>query len=120
MYLLIARKISFCGLNCENCGLREGVISENINTLIESLKETALYESLIHYSDIVTVFKYEKIFYLFLEELRENFGSCKGCTTTSGFPFCKVRKCAIEKGINSCSNCEDFSNCDLVKNKSWL
>lgn len=118
--MLSESKLSFCGLNCDDCGLKEGIISNNVNTLLENLKQIALYNSLAQFSKEVNAFQYEQEFYSFLMALNKNLGNCKGCTSNSGFPFCKVRKCASEKGIKYCTECEDFSECELVKGKLWL
>lgn len=40
---------------------------------------------------------------------------CKGCKAgvRDGNPNCKVRPCAIEKGVKTCAECDEFA-CDVI------
>ncbi len=47
----------------------------------------------------------------------EDIGDCDGCRAEDGRLFCtgcQIRKCAIEKGIESCAYCEDYS-CEALE-----
>ncbi len=37
-------------------------------------------------------------------------GKCPGCAENEKATWCKIRKCCIEKGINSCAQCDEFSD----------
>ena len=42
---------------------------------------------------------------------------CKGCKSgpRDGNPNCKVRPCAIEKGVKTCADCDEFACEKIVK-----
>lgn len=47
----------------------------------------------------------------------EDVGDCDGCKTEGGRLFCtgcQIRKCAVEKGIESCAYCDDYS-CEALE-----
>lgn len=35
---------------------------------------------------------------------------CKGCDENTSATWCKIRKCCFEKDIQSCADCDQFSN----------
>jgi hypothetical protein len=37
-------------------------------------------------------------------------GRCPGCISNSRAAWCKIRNCCLEKGIENCSCCKEFSN----------
>lgn len=37
-------------------------------------------------------------------------GKCPGCANNEKATWCKIRKCCIEKGIQSCAQCDEFSD----------
>jgi hypothetical protein len=37
-------------------------------------------------------------------------GRCPGCRENLKASWCKVRSCCIEKGVDNCSTCNEFSN----------
>jgi len=37
-------------------------------------------------------------------------GKCPGCAENEKATWCKIRSCCIEKGINSCAECNEFSD----------
>jgi hypothetical protein len=52
-------------------------------------------------------------FWEFLEGLYAN-GGCPGCRAGGGYPECKIRACARERGLELCSQCPDFP-CERVE-----
>lgn len=51
---------------------------------------------------------------------REKF-NCPTCHKTGGKPFwgeCKLAQCNISKGLNNCSECDEFS-CKLLKDFAY-
>ncbi len=43
-------------------------------------------------------------------------GKCPGCAKNEKATWCKIRKCCIEKNINSCAECNDFKDVSECKN----
>ena len=46
-------------------------------------------------------------------------GKCPGCQGNEKATWCKIRKCCIEKGINSCAECDsytDVKDCKMFDN----
>ena len=46
-------------------------------------------------------------------------GKCSGCVENEKASWCKIRKCCMEKGINSCAECNEFADvkdCKLFDN----
>jgi len=96
--------ISYCGLLCQCCPIylatRETDISkkqEMIFEIIRACKE--------HYG---IEYKYEDI------------NDCDGCISDTGRLFigcnnCKVRKCAVQKGVENCAHCDEYVCNDLAE-----
>jgi hypothetical protein len=98
--------------------MKFGAIARNVDGLLQNLRFLGIYNQLRNFSKVNEIFEKEKEFYLFLNELKENFGECTGCRS-KGLPTCEVRKCAIEKKIELCTNCKSFNACDKIKFESW-
>lgn len=47
-------------------------------------------------------------FWRFLTNLCDPDKSCPGCRQGGGPPFCTIRKCAREKGLEICAYCQDY------------
>ena len=109
-------KTGFCGQKCIGCAISDGEIASKAIDLINILQENGFYHNLKYFSDQETTFQHEDNFYSFLEGIINNFSNCNGCSKTSGFPFCKIRLCAIEKGVEKCTDCEKYHTCNLIKN----
>jgi hypothetical protein len=39
---------------------------------------------------------------------------CKGCLDGGGNPFCKIRKCCVEREYRTCGHCGDFEVCEKL------
>jgi hypothetical protein len=81
--------ISYCGNNCDYCGLRTGNFENNIEDLKDILE------------------RYEIIGDL------KNLSECPGCRA-GGLFSCQIRSCAIEKKIDLCPTCESFFTCEKI------
>jgi hypothetical protein len=114
----MAENIGFCGNDCDYCEMKFGVIAKNVDSLMQNLRFLGIFNQLKNYGELNSVFEKEDEFYLFLNELKENFGECSGCKSR-GLPFCEVRKCAIENKMNSCTKCKKYENCEKMKFDSW-
>ena len=49
-----------------------------------------------------------KAFWKFLAELGDPERSCPGCRQDGGPPFCTIRKCARERGLDLCLYCDEY------------
>ncbi|MEJ2495000.1 MAG: DUF3795 domain-containing protein [Ignavibacteriaceae bacterium] len=90
--------ISYCGLVCESCPIYLATRETN-----KSKKKKMIYDIIdmcaTHYG---VNYKYEDI------------NECDGCKSTSGRLFfgcndCRIRRCAIEKGVENCAYCEEYA-----------
>ncbi len=90
--------IACCGLDCEKCDARIATIS-NDNDLRE---KTAQKWSVMNNSPEITA---ETI-------------NCMGCRVDgvkfAYCGFCEIRKCVNEKGFNTCGDCKELDNCQIV------
>lgn len=87
------RTVAYCGLICDDCGAFVAT-KENDD---EKRREVAEAWSKEYGGD----FKPEDI-------------NCEGCLTREGKVFshcnvCEIRKCGIERGVENCALCVDFS-----------
>ncbi len=90
--------IAYCGLDCEECDARIATIN-NDNALRE---KTAKLWSELNGVDITA-----------------KTINCMGCRTEGvKTPYCDglcpIRKCALEKGFETCGNCSDMETCKTV------
>lgn len=89
--------ISYCGLVCRNC------------PIYLASKETDFVKKNEMISEIISVCKKEYN----IEYNPSDITDCEGCMTENGRLFsgclnCKIRRCAIDKGIISCAYCSDY------------
>jgi len=92
------RMVAVCGLICTECP----AFNARRNNDNELRKKTAAEWSKIYGADI----KPEQIY-------------CDGCTSSGGIYFshcaeCEMRICAIKKGLQNCSFCEDYPCASLA------
>jgi len=87
---------SYCGYNCTNCPIYKVTEKNNMDELknlkIKLEKETG---SKISIQDL----------------------KCKGCKSKNIYKYCRecrVRECAIKKGVECCAIC-DYENCSLIE-----
>lgn len=91
--------IGCCGLDCESCDARIATIS-NDNELRH---KTAQKWSALNNAPQITA---ETI-------------NCMGCRvdgvkTVFCNDLCEIRKCVNEKGYNTCGDCKELDNCQIV------
>jgi hypothetical protein len=118
--ILVSQTLSYCGMNCEECIIKQGIIKKSVDELLTNLQATGLYRSLGIFGSSIPAFDHEEEFYHILFELKQHFGSCDGCKSNAAMSFCPVRNCAKEKNINSCFDCPEHSTCDKIKDYPWL
>lgn len=90
--------IACCGLDCESCDARIATV-RNDDQLRE---ETARKWSEMNNAPQITAATIH----------------CMGCRTDGakfGYcNFCEIRKCALEKGFDTCGDCKEMDNCQVV------
>jgi len=89
-----------CGDYCGGCGQHTGLI---IGTA-KQMREFAELYAFEFRSEGAFDFKQ---FMKGLEWFIEN-AECPGCRQGGGPPWCEVKKCAFEKGLRICFECEEF------------
>lgn len=96
--------ISFCGLDCNNCPVYLATIET------DEQKKRILREEIA----ITLREKYN------MDIHADEVADCDGCPANnrlfSGCKSCAIRKCAIEKNIQSCAYCEEYP----CKNLDWV
>lgn len=89
--------IAFCGLNCENCDARKATLKNDD----ELRAKTAKAWCEMNHTDQITP---ESI-------------NCMGCRA-DGIKFaycsymCPIRKCAADKGFETCADCAEKATCE--------
>lgn len=91
--------IACCGLDCEKCDARIATVN-NDNALRE---ETAQKWSVMNNAPEITAATI----------------NCMGCRAEGvKFAFCsdycEIRKCVSSKGFNTCGDCKELDNCQIV------
>lgn len=88
--------LGFCGINCGNCRAYKGTVSGDLSLLQAAAGS---------YSN---------------GEYQAKDWACLGCQPKDQ-PFiskycgeCKIRKCAIEKGVSNCAACASFDGCERL------
>lgn len=99
------RLITYCGLYCGLCAQR-GRISHQASTLRASMANEG-YE---FWGQELTGFNE---FWEFLTDLCDPDKACPGCRQGGGPPFCGIRKCARQRGVEICAFCEEYP-CERV------
>jgi len=95
-------KISYCGLVCESCPIFLATRETD-----KTKKDKMIY-------DIIGMCKVN----YGIDYKYEDINDCDGCKSGSGRLFfgckdCNIRSCAIEKGVDNCAHCEEYS-CDSL------
>ena len=90
--------IGFCGLNCETCEARIATITND-----DALRcEVARKWSELNHAEITP----EMI----------NCSGCRieGAKTPFCDAFCAIRKCGLEKGVETCAQCSAVNSCSTL------
>jgi len=108
----VKNQIGFCGIWCGSCGAGNGAIQELARRFEEIVKNYQLEKW------VPKEFNFKE----FMKGLActQAMSSCLGCQKGGGPPTCKVRICALEKGMADCSQCDQLVECknfeELEKN----
>jgi hypothetical protein len=100
------RRVTYCGLYCALCA-SGGRVPRQARSLRDTLQKTAIE----HWGATITGFTE---FWRFLGELTENDERCSCRERTCGPPFCTIRKCAPERGVDACPFCPDYP-CERIR-----
>jgi hypothetical protein len=89
--------LGYCGINCDECTAYKGTV----NTRIDLLEKAAGDYWNGAYSAQEWV--------------------CLGCTPSDQkflakyCATCKIRDCAIDRGVQNCAECSDYESCEMLK-----
>jgi hypothetical protein len=89
------KNLAYCGLICEKCPIYLATREPDEEKKYKMREEIA-QEIKKHYGQ---------------ETKPEDVGDCDGCRTEGGRLFCtdcRIRICAVEKGIANCAYCHDY------------
>lgn len=107
--------IAFCGLFCGDCPGFHGKIARLAGELKEELQRFHFDKMAASLSEL-TFFKQLKSYKECLEVLEalEDFRCSEICRKDGSAPFCAIRKCCHEKGLEGCWECDIFEDCDKL------
>lgn len=90
--------IACCGLDCEKCEARIATLNDDDRLREKVAKEWGEMNQM--------VFQQEWI----------NCMGCRteGCKTFYCSDMCKIRQCAMNKGYNTCGDCEEMRTCGIL------
>ena len=99
---------AYCGLDCGSCfaytktvseaakGLRRTMHAEKMKQVWPTVPFLGDYDSFKKSLDALAGFR------------------CRGCRDGGGNPGCKIRKCALKREYQSCSQCDEFEACEKL------
>ena len=99
------RHVTYCGLYCGLCSMG-GRIPGQAQALRDSLRR----EGAEGWGQGIPGFPE---FWSYLLKLSESAGDCSCRESDCGPPYCGIRKCARERGIDVCAFCDDYP-CERV------
>lgn len=99
----VREQIGFCGIWCGSCPAGNGAI----------LELTRRYEEIVKKYNLEKWAPKEFDFKEFMKGLTciQATSLCPGCRNGGGNPMCKIRICALEKGVFNCSQCNQLVSC---------
>ena len=108
--------IAYCGLYCGDCFGYEGKVADLARDLRKELRQSKFDKTAEFLSSLsfFEVFKNYRQCYEVLGALVK-FRCKKACKGGGGGPpFCKMRKCCQQKGIEGCWQCDEFETCEKL------
>ncbi len=118
----ILANLAPCGLSCSKCvAYADGEIRATSEKLLRLLGYFDRYAE--RFSDFLPVFRNYAQFRKMLTHFSQ--AGCQGCRNgTCGYPDCGVAPCSREKGVDFCSQCDEFpcakTNFDPDLKDRWL
>ena len=99
------KQVTYCGLYCGLCSM-----SNRVPRMANDLQETLRKEAIEYWGPDMPGFDE---FWKFLGDLAGSETRCSCREETCGPPFCGIRKCAREKGVDVCPFCDEYP-CEKV------
>ena len=95
--------IAYCGLRCDTCPIHLATIEQD-KSAQRTMRESIAEQCSKYYG---------------INQKAEDINDCEGCRSGTGRLFsgcynCEIRKCAIEKGIESCASCSNYA-CERLR-----
>ena len=106
--------IAYCGLDCAECFSYKMTVSDAAKSLRRELRVARLKEG---WNEIPFLGEY----WAFKKSLDglAMLRCPRPCREGGGNPWCKIRKCAVKKGVAGCWECDNLST-DNELNKRYL
>ena len=104
--------IAYCGLYCGDCTGYQGRIADLARDLRKELRRSKFEMTAQAMSDVPFFAAYKNYpqCYAVLGAMVK-FRCKRSCRGGGGPPFCKMRQCCREKGIDGCWQCDEFETC---------
>ncbi len=95
--------IAYCGLNCDTCTIHLASIEQDRSHKL-TMRKSIIEQCFKHYGMNLQI---------------EDITDCDGCKANTGRLFsgclnCEIRKCAIERNVESCAYCKEYA-CEILK-----
>jgi hypothetical protein len=95
--------IAYCGLTCDTCPIHLATLEQDLSVQ-KTMRESIAEQCSKYYG---------------IKQQAEDISDCDGCRAGTGRLFsgcykCELRKCAIQKNIESCAYCSDYA-CDKLE-----
>jgi len=95
--------IAYCGLACDTCPIHLATLEQDFSRQ-QTMREAVAEQCSRYYG---------------IKQTAEDITDCDGCRSGTGRMFsgcykCEIRKCAIQKNIESCAFCSDYA-CENIK-----
>ena len=101
----------YCGLYCSACAIHTGEIKTAVSRLKELVDAYELARVIQLFGGLEGFPQFLKV----LDDLESMFGACVGCKAGGGWSDCPIRKCCVEKGLESCYECDEMPCQELLK-----
>ena len=107
--------VAYCGLYCGDCFSHKGKIADLARDLRKELRQ-AKFDRTAEFMSTISFFKnledYQQCYEVLGTMVR--FRCKNACRGGGGPPFCKMRKCCQQKGIDGCWQCDEFETCEKL------
>lgn len=103
---------SYCCLYCGACDIYQ----QNIGRSGKELKRLLDAFGFNRWVTKEPGFENYESFYEILNNIIATYGKCSGCKKGGGDTECQMRSCCLEKGYQTCAECED-APCEILKTK---
>jgi hypothetical protein len=102
---------AYCGLYCGDCAFKKGTVNDLAMQMVEEFDRIRL-DKIVEVIPFLDADKYRQA-----REFLESIGplKCTGCRGGVRAQFCDIAKCAIEKEVQGCWECEEFRDCEKMK-----